>query len=65
MSRYASTWGTPVAVIVASFVLWIATARVTVRSAAVSPGTEVTAPEPTFREGEPPSNEIADFLQLD
>jgi len=64
MSRYASTWGTSVAVIVASFVLWMATTRASVRSLPASPGAEVTAPEPTFREGEPPSNDIADFQQL-
>jgi len=51
--------------IVASFVLWMATTRATVRSIPVWSGTEVTAPEPTFRDGEPPSNEIADFQQLD
>jgi len=65
MSRYASTWGTFVAVIVASFMVWIATTRATVRSLPVSQGAEVTAPEPGFRESEPPSNEIVDFQQLD
>jgi len=65
MNRHASTWGAPVAVIIASFLLWMATTRMTVRSAPASPGAEVTAPEPGLPDGEAPSNEISDFQQLD
>jgi hypothetical protein len=65
MSHFASSLKMPFALMVAAFLVWAAAARLQGRSHAAIPGPAVLAPEPGSREGEPASNEIADFQQLD
>jgi hypothetical protein len=67
MSAIATSWKAPLAVIAMGLALLLASMRVGASRSegAAAQETQATTPAPGQRNGEPPSNEIADFPQLD
>jgi hypothetical protein len=65
MDRLATSWKTLLTLIVAMFVVWIASAEIAVRPGAAQPSADTPSPATGTSNGEPPSNEIRDFPQLD
>jgi len=65
MNRIARSWKTPFALIVTMFALWAASLQLGSRAAAGGPPAEMPPASGEVPQVEPPSNEIADFPQLD
>jgi len=65
MNRIAGSWRTPFALMVAMFALWAASTQLQSRRAAARTPAEVAPASAEAPQADPPSNEIADFPQLD
>jgi hypothetical protein len=65
MNPIARSWKTPFALIVTIFALWAASVQLGSRSAAARMQAEMPPASADVPQGDPPSNQIADFPQLD
>lgn len=63
MNATASSWKTPIALVITGLALFLATLKIDPRRSSPAEPQAVTAP--SRPDGEPISNEVGDFQQLD